>query len=43
MKTGQMPDAGDIAHRLAIEHVLNMHCRGVDRASAREPEKRVLA
>ncbi|MEQ8693240.1 MAG: nuclear transport factor 2 family protein [Pseudomonadales bacterium] len=32
METGQVPDPQQLADRIAIEHVLNVHCRGVDRA-----------
>lgn len=34
VEVGRLPTNEDIANRLAIEHVLNMHCRGVDRADA---------
>lgn len=33
METGQLPTLEQMADRLAIEDVLNKHCRGVDRAS----------
>ena len=29
--TGSLPNEAEIADRLAIEHTLNVHCRGVDR------------
>lgn len=32
MEIGQVPDAEQLADRLAIAEVLAMHCRGVDRA-----------
>ena len=32
--TGQVPNAVEMANRLAIEDVLTKHCRGVDRADA---------
>ena len=33
-ETGQVPNAAEVADRFAIMDVLNMHSRGVDRASA---------
>ena len=34
IETGQVPSAAEVADRFAIMDVLNMHSRGVDRASA---------
>jgi hypothetical protein len=33
-ETGRVPDAGEVADRLAIQEVVAMHSRGVDRADA---------
>lgn len=33
-ETGHLPDVAEVADRLAIQEVIAMHCRGVDRASA---------
>ena len=33
-ETGRVPGVAEIADRLAIQEVISMHCRGVDRASA---------
>ncbi|NJN52126.1 MAG: nuclear transport factor 2 family protein [Gammaproteobacteria bacterium] len=32
METGQVPSLAEVADRMAIHDVLNLHCRGVDRA-----------
>ena len=34
LETGRLPSASGVADRLAIQEVISMHCRGVDRASA---------
>ncbi len=34
VETGRVPDVVEVADRLAIQEVIAMHCRGVDRASA---------
>jgi hypothetical protein len=34
MSTGQIPTLPELANRAAIEHVLTMHSRGIDRADA---------
>ena len=34
LETGRLPSASGVADRLAIQEVIAMHCRGVDRASA---------
>lgn len=34
MSVGRVPEAEELAHRSAIEEVLFVHCRGVDRADA---------
>ena len=31
-RTGRVPNASEVANRMAIQDVLAMHCRGVDRA-----------
>ena len=33
-ETGRVPDTSEVADRLAIQEVIAMHCRGVDRANA---------
>jgi len=33
-ETGRVFDASEVADRMAIEEVISMHCRGVDRASS---------
>ena len=33
-ETGRVPDTSEVADRLAIQEVIGMHCRGVDRANA---------